>query len=179
MPKIDVEEQLKLRFLQPLSSCAPRRVVVWHDADGEFAPEFERLAAEGFDGVGADAGVMPAHGDFERPVRFVEACEGRMFAVKKLINRDDLASDILLYRRCPRGRLEGDWLADVECMPISSRLTIFRFWPISWASRISTPCARACEHTRRSLMPRPAALSLSHAFHMPRVHPISSSESLR
>ena len=114
MPKIDVEEQLKLRFLQPLSSCAPRRVVVWHDADGEFAPEFERLAAEGFDGVGADAGVMPAHGDFERPVRFVEACEGRMFAVKKLINRDDLASDILLYRRCPRGRLEGDWLADVE-----------------------------------------------------------------
>ena len=114
MPKIDVEEQLKLRFLQPLSSCAPRRVVVWHDADGEFAPEFERLAAEGFDGVGADAGVMPAHGDFERPVRFVEACEGRMFAVKKLINRDDLVSDILLYRRCPRGRLEGDWLADVE-----------------------------------------------------------------
>ena len=52
MPKIDVEEQLKLRFLQPLSSCAPRRVVVWHDADGEFAPEFERLAVEGFDGVG-------------------------------------------------------------------------------------------------------------------------------
>lgn len=114
MPKIDVEEQLKLRFLQPLTACMLRRVVIWHDADGEFAPEFERLAAEGFDGVGADAGVMPAHGDFERPVRFVEACEGRMFAVKKLINRDDLANDILLYRRCPRGRLEGDWLADVE-----------------------------------------------------------------
>lgn len=114
MPKIDVEEQLKLRFLQPLSACMPRRVVVWHDADGEFAPEFERLAAEGFDGAGADDDVMPAHGDFERPVRFVEACEGRMFAVKKLINRDELANDILLYRRCPRGRLEGDWLADVE-----------------------------------------------------------------
>lgn len=42
MPKIDVEEQLKLRFLQPLSSCAPRRVVVWHDADGEFAPVYCR-----------------------------------------------------------------------------------------------------------------------------------------
>ena len=114
MPKIDVEEQLKLRFLQPLTACMLRRVVIWHDADGEFAPEFERLAAEGFDGAGADDGVMPAHGDFERPVRFVEACEGCMFAVKKLINRDDLANDILLYRRCPRGRLEGDWLADVE-----------------------------------------------------------------
>ena len=95
MPKIDVEEQLKLRFLQPLPACMLRRVVIWHDADGEFAPEFERLAAEGFDGAGADDGVMPAHGDFERPVRFLEACEGHMFAVKKLINRDDLASDIL------------------------------------------------------------------------------------
>lgn len=83
MPKIDVEEQIKLRFLQPLPACMPRRVVVWHDADGEFAPEFERLAAEGFDGAGTDGGVMPAHGDFERPVRFVEACEGCMFAVKK------------------------------------------------------------------------------------------------
>ena len=30
MPKIDVEEQLKLRFLQPLLACMPRRVVVWH-----------------------------------------------------------------------------------------------------------------------------------------------------
>ncbi len=39
MPKIDVEEQLKLRFLQPLPACMSRRVVVWHDANGEFAPE--------------------------------------------------------------------------------------------------------------------------------------------
>ena len=35
MPKIDVEEQLKLRFLQPLTACMLRRVVIWHDADGE------------------------------------------------------------------------------------------------------------------------------------------------
>ena len=41
MPKIDVEEQLKLRFLQPLLACMPRRVVVWHDADGEFAPKYQ------------------------------------------------------------------------------------------------------------------------------------------
>ena len=44
----------------------------------------------------------------------LKPCEGRMFAVKKLINRDDLCERYLLYRRCPRGRLEGDWLADVE-----------------------------------------------------------------
>lgn len=59
MPKIDVEEQLKLRFLQPLTACMLRRVVIWHDADGEFAPEFERLAAEGFDGAGPMTALCP------------------------------------------------------------------------------------------------------------------------
>ena len=67
----------------------------------------------------------------------------------------------------------------LSCMPISSRLTIFHFWPISWASRISTPCARACASTRHSLMPRPAVLSLPRVFRMSRAHPISSLESLR
>ena len=71
MPKIDVEEQLKLRFLQPLPACMLRRVVIWHDADGEFAPEFERLAAEGFDGA--------------RAVRAVGTCQGLMYAVTWLI----------------------------------------------------------------------------------------------
>ena len=66
MPKIDVEEQLKLRFLQPLPACMPRRVVVWHDADGEFAPEFERLAAEGFDGAGAERLMCAVLGEIGR-----------------------------------------------------------------------------------------------------------------
>ena len=94
MPKIDVIDELRQRFLQPLPDFRVRRVVIWHDADGEFAGRFEELSREGFDGAGAVDGVM--------------------FEAKRMIARGDTASDILLYRPCARGSVEGDWLADVE-----------------------------------------------------------------
>ena len=114
MPKIDVIDELKQRFLQPLPDFRVRRVVIWHDADGEFAERFEELSREGFDGAGTTDGVMPAQGDFARPVRFMEARDGVMFEAKRIIARGDTTSDILLYRPCARGSVEGDWLADVE-----------------------------------------------------------------
>lgn len=114
MSKIDVIDELKQRFLQPLPDFRTRRVVIWHDADGEFAERFEELSREGFDGAGTTDGVMPAQGDFARPVRFMEARDGVMFEAKRMIARGDTASDILLYRPRARGSVEGDWLADVE-----------------------------------------------------------------
>ena len=114
MAKIDVTEELRQRFVQPLPACRVRRVVVWHDAEGEFAELFEQLVQSGFDGIGAEGGVMPAGGDFERSVRFVDAHDGVMFEAKRLIARGDTASDILLYRPDAAGSLEGDWLADIE-----------------------------------------------------------------
>lgn len=106
MAKIDVIEELAARFMQPLPAFMERRVVVWHDPDGEFAPAFAELAEHGFDTTLSER--LP------RPVRCVEAVDGHMFEAKRLINREDTASDILLYRRQARGSLEGDWLADVE-----------------------------------------------------------------
>lgn len=114
MSQIDVIEQLKQRFAEPLGECAKRRIVVWHDADGEFEEQFDGLAQRGFDEAGVVDGVMPASGDFPRAVRFVKAEDGVMFAVKRLVNREDTANDILLYRKQPPGVVEGDWLADVE-----------------------------------------------------------------
>lgn len=114
MSKIDVIDELKQRFLQPLPDFRVRRVVIWHDADGEFAERFEELSREGFDGAGTTDSVMPAQGDFARPVRFMEARDGVMFETKRMIARGDTASDILLYRPCARGSVGGDWLADVE-----------------------------------------------------------------
>ena len=35
MAKFDVIEELAARFEQPLPDCRERRVVVWHDAEGE------------------------------------------------------------------------------------------------------------------------------------------------
>lgn len=104
MSQIDVIEQLKQRFAEPLGECAQRRIVVWHDADGEFEEQFDGLAQWGFDDAGVVDGVMPASGDFPRAVRFVKAEDGVMFAVKRLVNREDAANDILLYRKQPPWR---------------------------------------------------------------------------
>lgn len=114
MSQIDVIEQLKQRFAEPLGEYAQRRIVVWHDAYGEFEEQFDDLAQLGFDDAGVVDGVMPASGDFPRAVRFVKAEDGVMFTVKRLVNRKDTTNDILLYRKQPRGVVEGDWLADVE-----------------------------------------------------------------
>lgn len=114
MAKIDVEGQLKARFAQPLAPAAARRIVIWNDPAGEFEDAFDGLAERGFDGAGATDAVMPAGEGFARPVRFVEAAEGGMFEVKRLISRGDVVSDMLVYRQRARGDIEGDWLADVE-----------------------------------------------------------------
>ena len=114
MAKIDVEGQLKARFAQPLAPAAARRIVIWSDPAGEFEDAFDGLAERGFDGAGATDAVMPAGEGFVRPVRFVEAAEGGMFEVKRLISRGDVVSDMLVYRQRARGDIEGDWLADVE-----------------------------------------------------------------
>lgn len=106
MAKFDVIEELAARFEQPLPDCRERRVVVWHDAEGEFAATFAELAEGGF-GEAVEQRLP-------RPVRFVEACDGHMFEVKRLIAREDTTSDMLVYRQQGRGGLEGDWLADVE-----------------------------------------------------------------
>lgn len=44
MAKFDVIEELAARLEQPLPDCRERRVVVWHDAEGEFAATFAELA---------------------------------------------------------------------------------------------------------------------------------------
>ena len=95
------------------------------------------------------------------PVRFVEAREGCVFAVKKLPSTAmTFVSDILLYRAVPAAGFEGDWLAGMlSCMPISSRLTIFAFGG-SAGHREYRRRAREPARAQDVLMPRPAALSL-------------------
>ncbi len=107
-------QQLKARFAQPLPDFYNRRVVVWHDPEGEFEQQFDALAETGFDDAGAADALMPAGEGFARAVRFVKAEDGVMFTVKRLIARDDVENDILLYRKRARGNIDGDWLADVE-----------------------------------------------------------------
>lgn len=100
--------ELSSRFNNPLNAFEKRRIVFWHDVDGSFEGEFNRISVFGFDGASS----------FERPIRFVKADEGSKFALKRLICREEPESDFLIYSHLqkdfsPRG-LEGNWLADIE-----------------------------------------------------------------
>lgn len=104
----DVERQLLSKLKAPLEDYQGRRIVIWHDTDGSFEEDFDRISADGFVG-------KP---ELERPLKFVKSGGMPKFALKRLIYREDTESDFLIYSRAqkdlsPKG-LEGNWLADVE-----------------------------------------------------------------
>ena len=107
MADFDVIEQVHERFSRPLPDCANRRVLIWHDSQGEFADTFTALAGES--GVAFAEDGLPGGA-----VQCVEVADGNTFAMKRYICREQADTNFLLYRRRSRGQLEGDWLADVE-----------------------------------------------------------------
>ncbi len=107
MANVDIIEQVRQRFSAPLADRAKRRIVVWHDPEGEFADDFASLAGDG--GIAFKDSGLPGGA-----VRCLEIADGNTFASKRQITRDCAESNYLLYRRRARGALEGDWLADVE-----------------------------------------------------------------
>lgn len=151
MSQIDVIEQLKQRFAEPLEECAQRRIVVWHDADGEFEDQFDELSQQGLDGSGTVDDAMIASGELVRAIRFVKAEDGVMFAVKRLVNREDTVNDILLYRKQSRGAVEGDWLAELSYTPTTSRRIITRFWRIGSVLMNLRLCGKHCRSIRNFL----------------------------
>lgn len=72
-----VKLRLQERFAAPLPEFHKRRIVFWHDEDGEFAEEVDNLGL-------SDVNVIKLTGR-------------NNFAVKKLLAADDLTSDYLVY----------------------------------------------------------------------------------
>lgn len=105
MAEIDVRERFLARFDEPLSGAARRRIVIWHDADGEFEEAFDALAAD------AEAGRLDGGA---RPLRFLKIQDGALFSAKRTLAREDTESDFALYRCRAGSDLAGDLLADVE-----------------------------------------------------------------
>ncbi len=104
----DVATLLADRLCAPLDKCVPRRIVIWHDAEGSFEVEFDRYTVFG---LGCEAKL-------KRSLEYAKADEGSKFALKRLIYREKPESDFLIYSRSqkdlsPHG-LEGNWLADIE-----------------------------------------------------------------
>lgn len=99
----EITAQLADRFAQSLPTGADRRIVIWHDGDGEFETNFDLIVSD--DALGEAT---------ERNLRYLKVEEGNYFLTNLLINHEDTKSDLLLYRKCAAGDLAGDWLADVE-----------------------------------------------------------------
>lgn len=107
MAEVDTIERLRAAFAEPLGPCERRRVLLWHDPDGEFSEELAEIAEDP---------SLVACGD--RTLRVVDVREIGSFEVKLLVNRGDTGDDLLVYADWPydlsRRGLEDDWLADVE-----------------------------------------------------------------
>ena len=90
-----IKLRLAERFAAPLSEVHKRRIVFWHDEDGEFADEVDELGLPG--------------------VSFVKLTGRNNFAVKKLLSADDLTGDYLVYDPLAYEK-DGrdDWLLDIK-----------------------------------------------------------------
>ena len=107
MAEIDIKGQLGDRLAAPLEHYERRRVIVWHDPDGEFAEEFAAIAKD------PSTIACPARG-----LRAVDARGLGSFELKRTVSRDATDQDLLLYvpwaMDLSGGALKDDWIADVE-----------------------------------------------------------------
>lgn len=106
MSGLDAVQLIQDALTQPLQDGEQRRIVFWHDVEGSFGQDFDRLAE---DGLGCE---------LARPLVFARVDAGPQFELKRRILRERADMDFLVYTRRPRdfseGGLEGDWLADIE-----------------------------------------------------------------
>ena len=87
--------RLSERFSAPLPEFHKRRIVFWHDEDGEFAKEVDELA-------------LP-------DVTIIKLTGNNNFSVKKLLATDELAGDYLIYDPLTYDKEQkDDWLLDIR-----------------------------------------------------------------
>lgn len=90
-----IKLRLAERFAAPLTEFHKRRIVFWHDEDGEFADGVDELDLPG--------------------VSVVKLTGSNNFAVKKLLSADDLTGDYLVYDPLSYEKDQhDDWLLDIK-----------------------------------------------------------------
>lgn len=90
-----IKSRLAERFAAPMPEFHKRRIVFWHDEDGEFAEQVNELNLPG--------------------VSIVKLTGKNNFAVKKLLAADDLTSDYLIYDPFAYEKdQKDDWLLDIK-----------------------------------------------------------------
>ncbi len=91
---INIEQTLKDRFAAPLADNYKRRIIFWHDPDGEFAGLVDELRIDG--------------------VKLLKLTGNNNFAAKKLLSEDDTDSNYLVYDPLSYPDVREDWLLDIE-----------------------------------------------------------------
>jgi uncharacterized protein (TIGR02687 family) len=89
-----IQIRLAERFAAPLPDFHDRRIVFWHDEDGEFATLADELALP-------NVSVLKLTGK-------------NNFAVKKLLTEDDLKGNYLVYNPLAYTKTQDNWLLDIE-----------------------------------------------------------------
>lgn len=90
-----IKSRLTERFAVPLPEFHKRRIIFWHDEDGEFAEVVNELDLLG--------------------VSIIKLTGKNNFAVKKLLAADDLTGDYLVYAPLAYKKdQQDDWLLDVK-----------------------------------------------------------------
>lgn len=90
-----IKSRLAERFSMPLPEFHKRRIVFWHDEDGEFTNDLDELALDG--------------------VTLVKLTGKNNFIVKKLLTTDDLTSNYLIYDPLAYEKdQKDDWLLDIK-----------------------------------------------------------------
>ncbi len=91
---INVEQSLKERFAAPLPDNYKRRIIFWHDPDGEFANQVDELCLDG--------------------VKVLKLTGTNNFVAKMLLSETDTESDYLVYNPILLTDIQDDWLLDIE-----------------------------------------------------------------
>lgn len=90
-----IKLRLAERFAAPLTEFHKRRIVFWHDEDGEFTDAIDELDLSG--------------------VSIVKLTGINNFAVKKLLSSDDLTGDYLIYDPLSYEKDQhDDWMLDIK-----------------------------------------------------------------
>lgn len=87
-------QDLNRRFAAPLTEFYKRRVIFWYDEDKEFEDQIDEISLN--------------------DVKIVKVTGSNSFAIKKLLDIDDTASNYLVYCPVSFEYPEDNWLLNIE-----------------------------------------------------------------
>ncbi|MDO4515231.1 MAG: BREX-1 system phosphatase PglZ type A [Lachnospiraceae bacterium] len=103
-----VIQDLNRRFAAPLPEFYQRRIIFWYDEDREFSDKLDEIVLDN--------------------AKLVALTGSNAFAVKKLLNHDDLTSNYLVYSPVSYDRPDDNWLLDIELYSEEFRADLISIW---------------------------------------------------